>query len=190
YRPQRKGGGKVTANFALRKGELNDARIDEIVKAVAVVLPPQVTTVVAHSREKEQLWRYTFDRPADHWFKPDFNDLGWKTGPGGFGTAGTPGAVVRTVWNNRSIWLRREVILPEGSFKHLQLQLQHDTAAEFYLTRVLSAKLTGHSTGYKDVPTTEESRKTLRPGPNVLAVTCTDTGGGQYIDVGLIEVKR
>jgi len=189
YTPARRGG-KVTANFALRKGELDNAKADEIVKAIAAVLPPQVHTVVAHSREKEQHWRYTFDKPVDHWFKPDFNDLSWKTGPGGFGTAGTPGAVVRTVWNSRSIWLRREIILPSGPFTHLQFQLHHDDHAEVYLNGVLAAKLTGYTTAYKEVPISEEARKTLRPGPNVLAVTCTDTGGGQYIDVGLVEVKR
>src|SRR5262245_61698450 len=75
YTPARRGEQRVTANFALRKGELNDTRIDDIVKAIASVLPLQVHTVVAHSREKEQLWRYTFARPADGWFKPDFNDL-------------------------------------------------------------------------------------------------------------------
>jgi hypothetical protein len=165
YNPARRGG-KVTANFALRKGELDDAKADEIAKAVRAVLPPDIHTVVAHSREKEQQWRYTFDKPADHWFKPDFNDLSWK------------------------IWLRREIILPDCPFTHLQFQLHHDDHAEVYLNGVLAAKLTGYTTGYKDVPISEEARKTLRPGANVLAVTCTDTGGGQYIDVGLIEVKR
>src|SRR5262245_44645514 len=44
----------VTANFALRKGELNDATVDAIVKALSNVLPPIIHTVVATSKEKEQ----------------------------------------------------------------------------------------------------------------------------------------
>jgi hypothetical protein len=190
YSPARRGLQKVTANFALRKGELNDAKVDEIVKAIAEVLPPQVHSVVAHSREKEQLWRYTFTQPAAGWFKPEFNDLSWKTGPGGFGTAGTPGAVVRTVWNSDAIWLRREIILPDGPLTKLHLQLHHDDDTEVYLNGVLAAKLAGCTTSYKEVPISEAALKTLRTGANVLAVQCRQTGGGQYIDVGLVELKR
>jgi hypothetical protein len=190
YSPARRGQQRVTANFAFRKGELNDAKVDDIVQAIAAVLPPQVHTVIAHSREKEQPWRYTFAKPADGWFQPVFNDSSWKSGPGGFGTVGTPGAVVRTQWNTGAIWLRREVILPDGPFTQLHLQLHHDEDTEVYLNGVLAAKLTGYTTGYKEVPISEEARKTLRPGVNVLAVSCRQTGGGQYIDVGLVELKR
>jgi hypothetical protein len=190
YNPARRFQQHVTANFALRKGELTGARIDDIVKAIADTLPPQVHTVVATSREKEQLWRYTFARPAEGWFRPDFDDSSWKTGPGGFGTAGTPGAVVRTVWNTDAIWLRREISLPDGPFTQLQLQLHHDEDAEVYLNGILAARLPGYGTGYKEVPISEEARKALRPGANVLAVSCRQTVGGQYIDVGLVELKR
>src|SRR5262249_36600458 len=114
YSPARRTQQRVTANFALRQGELDDAKADEIVKAIGAVLPAQVHTVVAHSREKEQLWRYTFAKPADGWFEPGFDDSSWKTGPGGFGTVGTPGAVVRTTWDTGAIWLRREITLPDG----------------------------------------------------------------------------
>src|SRR5947207_14051040 len=72
----------------------------------------EVVTVVPTSRDKEQQWRYTLTRPADHWVKPDFNDLSWKTGPGGFGNRGTPNGVDRTPWHPSEIWLRREIILP------------------------------------------------------------------------------
>ena len=190
YSPARRGDQHVTANFALRKGELNDARINDIVKAIGEVLPPQVHTVVANSREKEQLWRYTFARPSEGWFRPDFDDSSWKSGPGGFGTVGTPGAVVRTVWNTDAIWLRREISLPAGPYTQLHLQLHHDDDVEVYLNGVLAAKLAGYTNTYKEVPISEAARKALRLGVNSLAVFCRQTGGGQYIDVGLVELKR
>ena len=151
---------------------------------------PEVVAVVPTSKDKEQHWRYTFTKPADHWFKPDFNDLSWKTGPGGFGNKVTPGGVDRTPWHTSEIWLRREIILPDGPFTHLQLQLHADDYADIYLNGVLAAKVTKCTPGYLEFPISEEARKTLRPGSNVLAVTCRDTGGGRYIDVGLVEPKR
>ena len=39
YNSGRRGQQRVTANFALRKGELNDAKADAIVKALSDVLP-------------------------------------------------------------------------------------------------------------------------------------------------------
>jgi hypothetical protein len=180
----------VQANFALRKGELNDATADAIVKALSDVLPPVVHTVVATSKHKEQVWSYVLDKPADGWYMSDFDAASWKTGAGGFGTQGTPGAVVRSVWNTSDIWLRREVTLPNGPYTHLFLQLHHDDDAEVYLNGVLAAKLAGFTTSYKEVPISEEARKTLKAGANVLAVHCHQTGGGQYIDVGLVELKK
>jgi hypothetical protein len=190
YSPGRRWQQHVTANFALRKGELNDAKAADIVKAITAVLPPQVHTVVADSREKGQIWRYTFATPADGWVKPDFKDSSWKSGPGGFGTVGTPGAVVRTVWNTNAIWLRRKIDLPKGPYTNLHLRLHHDEDVEVYLNGVLAAKLAGYATGYKEVPISEAALKALRPGANVLAVSCKQTTGGQYIDVGLVEFKR
>jgi hypothetical protein len=145
--------------------------------------------VVPTSQEKGQAWRYTTEKPAGEWYKPDYDAGGWKEGPGGFGTRGTPGAVVRTEWRTADIWLRREFTLPDSL--DLYLSLHHDEDAEVYLNGVLAVKVRGYVTDYEDMPIREEARKALRPGgKNVIAIHCHQTTGGQYIDAGLIELKE
>src|SRR4051794_19772552 len=109
----------------------------------------QVVDVVPTSRDKPQDWRYTFTKPLAHWYKPDFNDLSWKTGPGGFGNKGTPNGVDRTAWNTSEIWLRREIILPDRSFSRLQLQVHADDYADIYLNGVLAARVTKCTADYQ-----------------------------------------
>ena len=59
---------------------------------------------------------------------------------------------------------------------------------ETYLNGVLVARANGYTTGYEELPLTAEARAALRPGRNVLAVHCHQTGGGQYIDVGIVRI--
>ncbi len=146
--------------------------------------------VIPTSQEKGLTWRYTFDKPGDDWFKADFKDAAWKEGPGGFGTKETPGSVVRTEWKTPDIWLRREFTLPDGPFTDLHLRLHHDEDAEVYLNGVLAARVKGYVTDYVEVAISAEARATLKPGKNVVAIHCHQTGGGQYIDMGLIDLKE
>ncbi len=146
--------------------------------------------VIPTSRDSPQNWRYTLTRPAGNWYKADFNDLAWKSGPGGFGNKGTPNSVDRTPWHTDAIWLRREIVLPDRSFAKLLLHIHADDYADVYLNGVLAAKVTKCTPDYQELSISEEARKTLRPGANVLAVTCRDTGGGRYIDVGLVEPAK
>jgi hypothetical protein len=39
------------------------------------------------------------------------------------------------------------------------------------------------------VPLSAEAVSVLRPGVNTLAIRCRQTGGGQYIDAGLVTVE-
>jgi hypothetical protein len=151
---------------------------------------PVTQVVVPTSQEKGLPWRYTLVKPGDRWFAPDFDDRAWKEGMGGFGTRGTPGAVVRTEWKTDDIWLRREVTLPDGPLGDLIFSVHHDEDADIYINGVLAAHLSGFVTDYGEADLTPQGRAALKPGKNLLAVHCKQTTGGQYIDLGLVSVSE
>ncbi len=132
-------------------------------------------------------WRFTLDKPADDWVKPGFDDAAWKEGPGGFGTEGTPGAVVRTEWKTADIWLRRTFDWPGDKKAKPELLVHHDEDAEVYINGVLAGKADGFISDYEELAMTPEGLAALKPGKNILAVHCHQTVGGQYIDVGIIS---
>ncbi|MFG0330494.1 MAG: glycoside hydrolase family 2 protein [Phycisphaerales bacterium] len=150
--------------------------------------PPIVRPVVPSSRDDPQEWRYTTEPPNEDWHREDFDDSLWKTGPGGFGRAETPGAVVRTEWTTQDIWLRQTVMMFEVPEGDIRLLVHHDEDATIYINGVLAAELEGYTTSYVDVPIRPEAREALRVGKNMFAVHCRQTGGGQYIDLGLVRV--
>ena len=153
--------------------------------------PPVVTPVVPTSRRQAQTWRYTTARPHDSWYRSEFDASAWSEGPGGFGTSTTPGTVVGTKWDGDDIWLRREIILPHAFDPTLlQLLIHHDEDVAIYLNGHLILERPGYTTSYVLVPLDRDVRRWLRPGPNTLAVHCRQTNGGQYIDVGIVEVRE
>jgi len=154
----------------------------------AIPKPPTYGTVVPTAEREPVAWRYTFERPAGEWFAPGFDASSWKEGPAGFGTAETPGAIVRTEWKGAEIWIRRGFALQEVP-KAALLRLHHDEDAEVYLNGVLACRARGYTTGYEEVEIRAEAAAALRRGANTIAAHCRQTTGGQYIDVGLVEAK-
>ena len=154
--------------------------------------PPKLTEVVPTSRRRPITWRYTLQRPGDHWTRPEFDDSRWNHGPGGFGTRGTPGIAIGTTWNTPDIWLRRVVELPASTDPtRLQLLVYHDEDVEVYLDGILAAKETGYLTSYRTIELRPAAQQRLKPGAGVLlAVHCHQTGGGQGVDVGLVDVDE
>ena len=153
--------------------------------------PPIIVTrtLLASCEKAAQNWRYRFDAPRGDWFALDFDASAWSEGPGGFGTKGTPGAIVRTEWNSSEIWLRRSFELPElGELHGPELRIHHDEDVTLYLNGQRLTQLRGYTTGYIDLPLASLF-KHLRQGRNVLALHCKQTGGGQYIDVGIVDVE-
>ena len=151
--------------------------------------PPLTKTILPTSEVEAATWHYTTSRPPQDWMKPEFDDSAWSKGPAGFGTEGTPGAHVRTRWNTQNIWLRREITLPETPLRSPMFRLHHDEDVEVYVNGVLAAAASGYTTDYEEIPLTPAGKAALRPGRNVIAVHCRQTGGGQYIDLGLVDVQ-
>ncbi len=147
--------------------------------------PPRVHTIMPTSRDDAQRWRWTTTAPPAGWTDAAFDDAHWRDAPGGFGTAGTPGAVVGTTWDGRDIWIRRafDVATPT---RISHLLIHHDEDAEVFLDGRPIAALKGYVTDYTLVPL--DAPATLPAGRHVIAVHCRQTGGGQYIDAGLVEV--
>ncbi len=150
---------------------------------------PRVTELVPTALTERVTWRFTLDKPAENWFKPGFDAGSWKEGRAGFGTKGTPGAVVRTEWNTSDIWLRREFDLQTGRSDDLRLLIHHDEDAEVYLNGVLAASVPGFASDYEQVRINPDARAALKSTGNVMAVHCHQTAGGQYIDAGIVKVE-
>jgi hypothetical protein len=167
-----------------------DARKISLANRGHVPPEPKHVILVPTSKESPAIWKYTMTKPTDDWTKPKFDDSSWQQGPGGFGTEGTPNAVIGTTWNTGDIWLRRTIHLPPGKYDETNLIVHHDEDAEIYINGVLATKLSNFSTDYGDEGMRSRALNSLHAGENVIAVHCRNTSGGQYIDVGLEKIAE
>lgn len=147
--------------------------------------PPTVRLVVPTSQKAGIEWRFTTNKPADDWVDSAFDDRRWSRGPGGFGTDGTPGAVVRTKWDSADIWIRRSFDVGAVDWKSPHLCVHHDEDTEIYIDGKLVASLHGYVGAYVFAPIAAGPT----PGRHTLAVHCHQTTGGQYIDVGIVDLE-
>lgn len=153
------------------------------------VAPVLVPIVEDGSQKGDIEWRYVTDKPAEGWSAEKFDDASWKTGKAGFGAGDPPNSKIRTQWRGNDIWLRREVTLPGSIPANVGLSIYHDEDVQVYINGVPAASAGGFVTEYSLVPLSPAGKSALKPGKNTIAVHCHQTGGGQYIDVGIVEVK-
>lgn len=166
---------------------------DRIRAAIASASTPATLTIVAPtSQTAAQTWKYTTTSPASDWATTGFNDSGWSSGQGGFGAGNPPNTtgLVRTAWNTGDIWLRRTFnpgSLTSQQISNLFLMVYNDEDVEIYINGVLAGSAAGYRTAYGLMSLTTAGRAAIIPNAvNTLAVHCHQTGGGQYIDVGLV----
>ncbi|MFM7151364.1 MAG: glycoside hydrolase family 2 TIM barrel-domain containing protein, partial [Gemmataceae bacterium] len=177
--------GLITYDRAVIKVDVDRVAAANRGDFTGVVTP---TTLVATSQDVGKSWRYTLDQPPARWNQPDFKDDDWKQGKGGFGTPGTPGGAIRTTWKTPTIWMRREFTLDRLPKGEILAIMHHDEDAEVFINGVPALDVKGFTTDYEEFPIDARAAKSLRVGKNLISVRCRQTGGGQYIDVGLAEI--
>ena len=147
--------------------------------------------VVATSEKSAQNWSYTFQAPPSNWNAKAFNTATWQAGPGGFGTD-TPGSgLVGTPWTTPDIWMRRTFnpgSLSKDQIRRLVIRNFHDEDVEVFINGVRAYSSIGFITAYESIAISDAAKAAIVPNaPNVLAVHCHQSQGGQYIDVGIYE---
>ncbi len=152
--------------------------------------PPVVTEVVPTARSQPSVWFFTTSKPAGDWSGATFDPKGWKEGKSGFGTPDTPGAEIGTRWSEPDIWLVRDIDLKDAEIARLHWLIHHDEDAEIFVNGKLAARFSGYTVQYDTRPLSKDAASAFKPGKNRIAVHCRQTGGGQYIDVGLATVKK
>ena len=152
---------------------------------------------VLPTAEKEpQTWRYQTASNTSTglaWTRKNYRDSGWSEGLSGFGASNPPGSHVNTTWNTSVIRLRYHLDLtgftPE-QMNALTGRIHHDEDVTVYFNSVVAFQGSGYLTAYKNISINQEALDALTPDDtNVIAIECTNKGGGQYIDFGLSGIR-
>ncbi|MBV6458389.1 MAG: Beta-galactosidase [Fimbriimonadaceae bacterium] len=172
--------GLMTYDRAVIK--MDEKRVRDAVRKLHLP-PPVMKVLVPTSETVGQNWQYTLAKPETDWQTAAALTSAWRTGPGGFGTPETPGAIVRTRWDTKDIWLRRQFKVGDQSPTHLRIH--HDDDVEVYIDGKLVYKAPGWTSSYRNFPI-----EGLAKGEHTLAIYCHQNSGGQYIDAGFVRLTE
>ncbi len=148
--------------------------------------PPSSKVILPTAEAGPQKWRMVTTKPADGWQQANFEDANWKEVDGGIGGETPPNTFIRSPWKTPDIWVRRSFELDPSKLNDPHLRIYHDEDCEVFINGEKVVSLTGYVTQYFNEPL-GDARKALKPGRNVIAIHCHQTGGGQYIDAGLVD---
>ncbi len=146
---------------------------------------PSRKLVVPTGHQKTYDVQYTYDTPGNDWMKPSFQASSWKVGQGGFGDVNERN--LRTKWDSHDLWVRREVDIQELNFQKLLLLLRHDDRVEVYINGISAYNCDCFTDEYQPHELSPEVKASLKKGKNLIAIHCTNTGGGQHLDFGLAD---
>lgn len=148
---------------------------------------PVLETILPMSDEQAWEAQYTRTKPVGEWQRMDYDAQGWTNGNAAFGSSEMSHVATQWGGDNTDIYIRRTFNLNDklDLSKDWYLRYSHDDVFELYINgrQVVS---TGET--WKEgvvLKLTEEMKKMLHRGKNVIAAHCHNTTGGAYVDFGL-----
>ncbi|HOX37895.1 MAG TPA: glycoside hydrolase family 2 TIM barrel-domain containing protein [Candidatus Brocadiia bacterium] len=166
-----------------------DYRTDEAIAIDCMATTRE--TLIPTAEQQPPAWRFTMERPVDGWTSQEFNDREWKVGRGGFGTEGTPNAILNTTWSGPDIWLRMRFDAPRpADLIGGVIRIYHDEDAEVHLNGRKIAERREYVTDYVEITLSVKDIDCIKEKDNVIAVHCRQTTGGQNIDVGFSVFRK
>ena len=174
--------------------KVSDEQVKEIKQTIEKNYTHTSKKIIPTARLKStNTWKYlsTSEPLKDKkWTQFNFSDNEWSYGNAGFGNGGLQGANINTSWGTSHIYLRKYISfesLKTEDLDNLRIQVFHDEDCEIYINGVLAAKLDGFSNRYVFTEISEKAKQTIKlRGDNLLAVSCINTVGNQFIDLGFI----
>ena len=187
----------------------NELRLPEEAQegSVLVISQTELATLLASFNNEEfdllptaeiepQMWKYQTSSSASTntaWTLPSYDDRNWQEGLSGFGANNPPGSFVSTTWTSFDIRLRYHLDLTDFTpeqMSALSARIHHDEDVTVWFNGVEAFQESGYLTAYKSMPINQEALDALTPDANnIIAIECTNRGGGAYIDFGLSGIR-
>ncbi len=171
-------------------------QIARVAEAIQKVSTTSFDTYFPTASQSDTInWKYKLNTDTDpqDWNKINYDDSGWAIGKSGFGNLDPPNTTTRTNWSSKTIYLRRNIHigdLTSENLASLKLNIYHDEDFEIYINGILAASETGYITNYKLYSINSDALAAMKTNSdNLFAIKCKQTGGGQFIDMGLVLQK-
>jgi hypothetical protein len=129
--------------------------------------------------------RFTEIQPADNWEKQSFDDSQWKEGNAPFASRASASS---TRWRSKDIWVRREFELSsELLSSSLFLKYSCDDFADIYINGKPVIKTDNSGKSNILLSLSEEIKKSIKPGKNIIAAHAHNEAGAAMLDFGIVR---
>jgi hypothetical protein len=157
-------------------------KVDESIYSFLGSPEPTYKDVAPTGENTPQAVRYTTENPGTGWYSNDFTDETWSSGT-------SPLSSELNNWTTSDVWVRKYFDATSVSaITKLLLRLRHDDDVEVFLNgeKIYSCGPC-YKGGYDNLPLGDDIKAKIKPGKNLLAFHCTNTGGPGFIDAGLVN---